>query len=465
MAHSGGIKASDIEARQSLIANEKFGEALLRNILVALTISFIALSLGAAFGVLSGRGAFAGMISAGIIAFIAAAIGGTRVQCSGPTAPMAAVMAGLSTAALSKYGADSMALGGMTPDHYLNLICLLCGAIMVVMALLRTGLLIYYVPDSVISGFMTGIALIIWIGQGDALLGITRDPLKGSYALNILIALASLLIVFVTKPVLNRLSPKLSQLLPGALVTLVLMVAVTTFFKLDVEYVTLDTQINGFGDIVALFKEQIPQNISWDAVKMGLMPGFELALISFLDTLMVALIIDRMTGESTRKNKEVMAQGWANVAVGMVGGVPGTQASIRSVLMIKEGATWRAAGVLVGVFVIVEMLLFQNLIAMIPKAAFIGILLKVGWDVCDRGPLWAYVSRKENRISTLDFITIVGTAIVTVYDLTLAVLTFTALWYAVRFYEKRKFGPVAHDNNIKEHIVERVLEEDVIPNT
>jgi SulP family sulfate permease len=461
MAHAGDIKASAIAERQAMIATETFAPALLRNALVALTISFIALSLGAAFGVLSGRGAFSGMISAGIIAFVAAAFGGTRVQCSGPTAPMAAVMAVISLEAVKLYSGNPAALGGMTPDHYLNLVCLLCGGVMILMALFRTGLLIHYVPDTVISGFMTGIALIIWIGQGSVLFGLGKAPMSGSMPSNIIIAFVSLAIVFLTKPVLNKLIPRLAQLIPGALVTLVIMIAITFFLKLNVEYVTLDTEINGMADIIALFKQQIPQNISWEAVKMGLRPGFELALISFLDTLMVALIIDRMTGETTRKNKEVMAQGVANVAVAMVGGVPGTQASIRSVLMIKEGATWRMAGVMVGAFVLIEMLLFQDLIALIPKAAFTGILLKVGWDVCDRGPIWAFITRKTNRPSALDFITLVGTAVVTIYDLPLAVLSFTALWYGVNYYQKHKLGPVSHKENAMEHEVEQVLDEKI----
>lgn len=442
MAH--GIDVGTARAR---VQDESFAGALLRNILVALTVSFIALSLGAAFGVLSGRGAFAGMISAGIIAFIAASLGGTRVQCSGPTAPMAAVMAGLSMTALNLYGQDVNALGGMTPDHYLNLVCLLCGFFMIVMAVFRTGLLIHYVPDSVISGFMTGIALIIWTGQTDMLFGITKDPMTGDMLLNIALAVISLFIVFVTKPALQRVVPRLAPLIPGALVTLVIMITAAWALKLDVQYVTFDTHIGGWRDIMALIERQIPRNISWEAIKMGSFPGFELALISFLDTLMVALIVDRMTGETTRKNKEVMAQGVSNVAVAFVGGVPGTQASIRSVLMIKEGATWRAAGILVGVFVIIEMLLFQDLIKMIPKAVFTGILFKVGWDVCDKGPLWEYITRKPNRPKTLDFITIVGAALVTVKDLTLAVVTFTVLWYIVTYIQGRKSGPVPHVHN------------------
>ena len=165
---------------------------LLRNLLVALSVSFVALSLGAAFGILSGRGAFFGMFSAGIIAFVAAALGGTRVQCSGPTAPMAAVMAGIVATGTAAFAKNPDALGGMTPDHYFNLICLLCGGIMILMGVFRTGKFISWVPEEVISGFMTAIALIILVGQAQVLWGLGKPAFEGSIPVNTGIAFATL---------------------------------------------------------------------------------------------------------------------------------------------------------------------------------------------------------------------------------------------------------------------------------
>ena len=122
-------------------------------------------------------------------------------------------------------------------------------------------------------------------------------------------------------------------------------------------------------------------------------------MLCYLDTLLTSLVMDKkMTqkferDERTKQNKELAAQGVATAAISMVGGIPGAQATIRSVLILNEGATWRLAGVAVGIFVLIEMLIFQDYIGLIPVAVFAGILFKVGYDVFDWGPTVTYVKK------------------------------------------------------------------------
>lgn len=435
---------------------------IIHNLLVALTVSSIALSLGAAFGVLSGRGAFAGMFSAGIIAFIAACLGGTRVQCSGPVAPMAAVMAVLFAAATKEYTQNPEAWGGITPAQYLNLICFICGGVLLLLAALRTGFLISYVPSAVISGFMTGISLIIWNGQLQTLFGWGgKEALSGALDMNVALVLGTIAIVVMTPHVLRKIvSPRMARMIPGPLVAIVVMTVLSVLLKLDVQLVSIQASVPTLSGLWDMVQAQVPSHMSWYVFGKALPSGIEFALICYLDTLMVSLIVDRLSGTTTRKNKELMAQGVANTAVGLIGGVPGTQASIRSVMMIKEGATMRLAGIMVGVFVILEMVLLLDFISMIPKAVFIGILLKVGWDVCDREPLWQYVSRKADAPPAHTFWIIVGTALVTVYNLTLAVGVFTAVYYLHRFINHRRIKAKEPTHYVEEQVKE-VLGEDV----
>ena len=149
--------------------------------------------------------------------------------------------------------------------------------------------------------------------------------------------------------------------------------------------------------------------------------------------------------ERTKQNKELAAQGVANAAVALVGGIPGAQATIRSVLILNEGATWRLAGAAVGVFVLVEMFAFQDYIGTIPVAVFVGILFKVGYDVFDWEPVVAYTKKLSGRvdpagsiqISHLDMFFNVGTAAVTLLkDLNTAVICLTVLFYLVRMKVK-----------------------------
>jgi SulP family sulfate permease len=149
------------------------------------------------------------------------------------------------------------------------------------------------------------------------------------------------------------------------------------------------------------------------------------------------LVVDKLvqtkfqSNETTDQNKELFAQGVANASVAVFGGIPGAQATIRSVLILNEGATLRIAGVAVGIFVFVEIILFQGLISTIPQAVFSGILFKVGYDVFDWEPvIEAFSKTATNKPTASDWFFIGGTTIVTlIVDLNTAVILFCVLYY------------------------------------
>ncbi|MEO2018874.1 MAG: SulP family inorganic anion transporter, partial [Fuerstiella sp.] len=191
----------------------------------------------------------------------------------------------------------------------------------------------------------------------------------------------------------------------------------------------------------------VPTN--WDPrlILLALPFALQLTMLCYLDTLLTSLVMDKKATERfgreerTKQNKELAAQGAATAVVAVVGGIPGAQATIRSVLILNEGATWRLASVAVGVFVLIEMLIFQDYVGLIPVAVFSGILFKVGYDVFDWEPTVIYVKRlfgKPAAIGTLDvghwdMFFIAGTAAITlVMDLNTAVIAFTVLFYLVR---------------------------------
>lgn len=419
---------------------------IIQNAIIGLTVSFVALSLGAALGILSGRGAFAGMMSAGLIALITSLLGGTRIQCSGPTAPMGAL-----TATVVAYAFEHLpaTLPGIVPDHFITVVLLLCAVLLMVMALLRLGKFIALVPNVVISGFMSGIALLIWVGQVQSLFGLGgKHPLGGSLPLNVLLAATTVALIFVLPGQLRRFLPGAARFLPATLVAILCLTLAANLLRLPVAHVTLSGHLSGLGDVGALLRSQWPS--SWSgALLIAAFPfALQLAILCYLDTLLTSLIIDRMVGERTRQDKELAAQGLACSAVALVGGIPGAQATIRSVLLVKENATLRLAGVMVGIFVLVEMLLFQDLLGLIPQAVFAGVLFKVGYDVFDWRPLRLYVKelatyrsrllvnfcdRHDEEpifVSNREMLMILGTAVVTiVFDLNLAVGGFTVLFY------------------------------------
>ena len=417
-------------------------ENILRNGVIGFTVSFIALSLGAALGILSGRGAFSGMLSAGVIALITALLGGTRVQCSGPTAPMSAV-----SALVVAFAYERTALSDQA-DQFINLVFLLTGLLLLMMALLRLGRFIRLVPNVVVSGFMSGIALLIWQDQLYVVFGWgDKSALKGGVGANALVVMVTLGLIFLLAPLMRRLVGRRARFLPSTLLTILLVSAGCAFFCPNVETVQLTGSLAG-SEVLGFIQQQWPRDWSFATLKAALPFSIQLTLLCYLDTLLTSLVVDKMSGEVTRQNQELMAQGVASGACALLGGIPGAQATIRSVLMLKEEANLRLAGIMTGVFVLIEMMLFQDWINYIPKAVFVGVLMKVGYDVFDFMPLRLYLkqlvtkrwyqwkdffSRRDEReiyITNREGLMISGTALVTVVmDLNLAVGGFTLLFY------------------------------------
>jgi SulP family sulfate permease len=423
------------------------GGRVLHDVLVGLTVSFVAISLGGAFGILSGRGAFAGILSAGLIALVTSLLGGTRIQCSGPTAPMTAVTA----AVVAMAGADLAArLPGVDPDRFINFSLLLAALLLVMAAALRLGAFIRLIPAVVISGFMNGIAILIWVDQVQKLFGIAgRAPFGGPVAANAAIAAVTVVLAFTLPRALTRAGVVLRRI-PATLVTLVIMTLLVQLSPLAVERVHLRAELSSLAGFAQLVQRQIPADWTWAWVWVALPAAAQLAMLCYLDTLLTSLIVDRMTGERTRQNQELFAQGAATAVVAVVGGIPGAQATIRSVLMLKERATTRLAGVMVGAFVLVEMVLFRDVIGAIPQSVFTGILIKVGYDVFDWHPVRLYAhawaapraptlgrmlagTAGAGRVSHAEMGFILGTTAATVLvDLNVAVIGFTVLYHLVR---------------------------------
>ncbi|MEE3373235.1 MAG: SulP family inorganic anion transporter [Planctomycetota bacterium] len=453
---------------------------LIQNLTAGLTVSFVAISLGAAFGILSGRGAFAGILSAGVIAFITSLFGGTRIQCSGPTGPMTAVtvlLVGYAFEVLPELDAQA------DPDRFINMVLVLTGVVMGLAALFRMGRFIMLVPRTVISGFMNGIAVLIWWDQVKQLFGLGgKVAIGGELAINLAVAFCTLVLVFLVPKLVKSYLPKARLFLPGTIVAIVLMTAAvhvlgwaatpskaapqdsaaraeTTAAEQEsdrpgnggIELTTLK-KLESFADLDVMLRDNIPNQWSWSLVLLGLPWAAQLAMLAYLDSLLTALVVDKKLSERTgvtersSQNRELAAQGAANAFVSLFGGIPGAQATIRSVLILNENATLRLAGVSVGVFVAVEMLLLQDYLSLIPKAVFTGVLFKVGYDVFDWPPVTTWLANLRGRdvqrneaetpaVDSWDMVFIGGTTIVTaVVNLNLAVITFTILFYVVRVW-------------------------------
>lgn len=424
--------------------------SLVFDVLSGLTVSFAALSLGAAFGIMSGRGAFAGMLGASIIPIVASIFGGTRIQASGPTAPMTAITALLVAKAYESFPGDSH-----HADEFITLVILLSAVFIVIAGILRLGKYIQWVPQVVVLGFMNGIGVLIWYDQFKKLFGLAgQQPLEGNLSTNILIVFSTLGLIYLIPIILKKLNIPASvrRFVPSIFVTIIILTLFTSMTGAEVQHVSFGSTYNNFREYIhaVLIDLPVDKEIFTTPMLMIAIPlALQLCLLAYLDSMLTSLVIDKMTGEKTKTNKELVAQGLANGLSGLLQGIPGAQATIRSVLLIKEGAQTRMAGVFVGIFALLGFVVFGKWITLIASAVFTGILLKAGLDVLDRDFPIAFVNNNwyNNKIRLIQLTLVLFTTIVTVtVDLNVAVISGTILFYI----GKRYFGFIDAEDSFAE---------------
>jgi sulfate permease, SulP family len=407
-------------------------QVFIKDLLAGFTTSFAAIALGAAFGIQSGRGALAGMIASTIIPIITSIFGGTRRQASLPTAPMAAVTTIVVAQAYDRFGAYSA-----NAEQFVTLVILLSSFLTIIAAFFKLGKLISFVPQVVVLGFMNGIAVLIWSDQIKKLFGLGGvKALDGAIWQNFGFAFATFISILIFPWLLKKLNvpEKIKPFIPTTFVVLATFTTIFILSKLNLQTVKLGGSIGSVSEFFGLIPKYLPSLdiLRWDYISLALPFAIQLTLLGYLDTLLTTLIIDKITVETTNRDKELFAQGLANGVTSLFGGIPGAQATVGSVILIKEGAQTRLAGVMVGVFTLAGIFLFQGIIGLIASAIFTGVLLKAGMDVFERDYLADFLKNKRflDKTHLIQFGFVLYTTILTVFfDLNIAVISATALFY------------------------------------
>ena len=367
---------------------------IVADLLAGLSVSFAALALGAAFGVMSGRGAFAGMIAAAVIPIITGLFGGTRLSVSGPTGPMTAVSAVIIAFAYDNFSGDKL-----MAEQFITLVFMLMAIMLVITGILQTGKLINYVPQVIILGFMSGIAMVIWVDQIKVLFGLGgKTAPQGDLTVNLILVVVTFFAILLLPQLLKKLNvPKSVRLfIPATLTVIILMTIITVAFNFNVGTVNLGVTMSSFSEFFALIKSYLPSEaiLTQEYFLMALPYALQLTLLGYLDSLLTALIMDHLTKEKSNMNKELVAQGLSNGLAALFMGIPGAQATIRSVLLFKEGAKTRLGAVAAGIFALLGLSFFKDYVSLIASAVFIGVLFKAALDVFEREFISIYIKRQ-----------------------------------------------------------------------
>ena len=335
-----------------------------------LTAGIVALPLALALGVASGLGPMAGLYGAIAVGFFAALFGGTPAQISGPTGPMVVVLAGL-FASLS--GDASLIFTAV----------ILAGIFQIVFGVLGVGQYIRLVPYPVISGFMSGIGAIIIILQLGRLLG--HEPPGGTIgALSYLptaladIDFATLALGLGTLVIAYKWPPQLGKYVPGALAALIIGTLVSLALSVPV-----------LGDIPTGLPSLHLPVFDQSKALLILEAAFILAILGAIDSLLTSLVADNMTRTRHDSNKELIGQGIGNTFAGLIGGIAGAGATMRTVVNIRSGGKYNISGMVHALVLLAIVLGLSPLAAQIPHAVLAGILVKVGLDIID----WSYLKR------------------------------------------------------------------------
>jgi SulP family sulfate permease len=352
------------------------------NFFGGLTAGIVALPLALAFGEQTEMGAIAGLYGAIALAILAAVFGGTKTQISGPTAPMTVVSAVVIADAIAYMGGFEQAIPLIIATF------LLAGAIQVAMGLMGIGKYVRYMPYPVVSGFMSGIGVIIVITQVFPFFGVSAPAggpmgtIRSMHTIPEIINFASVSVALITIAIIYGF-PRITKVVPSALVALI-GVSVGAFLLLDADSIL---RINSRGPIptglpelqlgfVAMFSDFRHMVVIFEY-------AFTLAALGAIDSLLTSLVADNMTKTRHDSNRELIGQGIGNMGAALIGGLPGAGATMRTVINIKTGGTSPLSGVVAGVFLLAVLLGLGSLVGHVPNAVLVGILIIVGIGIVD----------------------------------------------------------------------------------
>ncbi len=339
------------------------------------TAAVVALPLALAFGVQSGMGAIAGLYGAIAVGFFAALFGGTQTQISGPTGPLAVVASVIIAGEIAFFGSLDKAIGTIVATF------VLAGVFQILLGVFKIGQYIRYIPYSVVSGFMSGIGSIIIIMQIFPFFGLVSPPsivetisslgnISGNINIEaLLLASATIAIIY--------LFPKLSKKVPSTLIALLSLTILSTYMGLGVSII---------GDIPSGFPEihvDTILSLDWHNPMLIVIPAITIAALGSIDSLLTSVVADNITKTQHNSNQELIGQGIGNMVAGIIGGLPGAGATMRTVVNINAGGKTNLSGVIHTMVLVIILFGAGAYARLIPLPILAGILITVGLGIID----------------------------------------------------------------------------------
>jgi SulP family sulfate permease len=345
-------------------------EQFFKDLIAGTIVGIVALPLAIAFAIASGVSPEKGIFTAIIAGLIISALGGSRVQIGGPTGAFIVVVYGI----VQQFGINGLIIATF-----------MAGVLLIVMGVTKLGNAIKYVPYPLITGFTTGIALIIFSSEVKDFLGLHMGSVPADfiskwlafgqhissvnpYATGIGVVTLGLVLLW----------PRVTHRVPGSLIAILVTTFAVSFFHLPVE--TIGSR---FGAIPSSLPRPVIPGVSFATIQQLIRPAITIALLGSIESLLSAVVADGMTGGNHRSNTELIAQGLANICSSLFGGIPATGAIARTATNVKNGGRTPVAGIVHALTLLIIMLFVGKWAALIPMPTLAGILVVVAWNMSE----------------------------------------------------------------------------------
>ena len=398
------------------------GKQLVSDLVAGLIVAIIALPLSIALAIASGVSPEKGIYTAIVAGFVIALLGGSRVNISGPTAAFATIVAGI----VADFGVSGLVIA-----------TIMAGILLIVMGLLKFGTLIKYIPCTITTGFTSGIAVTIVIGQIKDFLGLTFAP--GTHAVETMEKVEAVahsigtfnprallvggigMLILIVWPMLGKIGKKV----PASLIAVIVGTLIVKLFNMEV---------NTIGDLYTISgtlpKFELP-GVDLGVITSLLPSAFTIALLAGIESLLSCVVSDGMIGDRHNSNTELIAQGVGNVFSGLFGGIPATGAIARTAANVKNGGRSPIAGMVHALVLLLVLVVLMPYAAWIPMPIIAAILFMVAYNMCE----WRGFVKLCKTAPVTDIIVLVVTFVLTVvFDLVVAIAVGMVL--AVVFFMK-----------------------------
>ena len=383
-------------------------KTFIADVMAGIIVGIVALPLAIAFGIASGVTPEKGIITAIVAGFVISALGGSKVQIGGPTGAFIIIIYGI----IQQYGFEGLTIA-----------TIMAGVFLILFGLLHLGTIIKYIPYPIVVGFTSGIAVTIFTTQVKDLFGLSISNLPSDfiekwqcYAANFTTADLWSSIVGIASVAVIMLMPKINKKIPGSLVAIIIMTVLALLLKQYAGVTTIETIGDRFSISNSLPQAGMP-HVTWETIKSLVSPALTIAILGAIESLLSAAVADGVIGDHHNSNTELVAQGVANLASPIFGGIPATGAIARTMTNINNGGRTPIAGIVHAVVLLLIFLFLMPLAKYIPMACLAGVLVVVSYGMSGWRSFLALMNNPKSDVTVL----LITFFLTIIFDLTVAI--------------------------------------------